>query len=58
VGDQENRGTFLPLLHFEHQVENLRLDRHVQRRRRLVGNEQVRRQGQRHRNHDALPLSA
>src|SRR6476659_342559 len=37
VCDEEDRGALATRLHLEHQVENLRLDRHVERRRRLVG---------------------
>ena len=56
VGDEQDRGVLLPLLHLQHQVENLRLDRHVERRRRLVGDQQVGVQRERHGDHDALPL--
>ncbi len=41
-----------------HQIENLRLDRHVQRRGRLVGDQQGRAAAQRHRHHDALAHAA
>jgi hypothetical protein len=37
-----------------HQVEDLRLDRHVERRRRLVGDQELRVARQRHGDHDAL----
>ena len=40
------------------QVEDLRLDGHVERRGRLVGDQQRRIVGQRHRDHHALPLAA
>ncbi len=40
------------------QVEDLALDRHVKRRRRLVGDQQVGPAGERHRDRDALPLAA
>ena len=40
------------------QVEHLRLDHHVERGRRLVGDDQLRPAGQRHRDHDALLLAA
>ena len=40
------------------QVEDLRLDRHVERRRRLVGDQEVGLGGERHRDHHALLLSA
>ena len=39
------------------QVEDLRLDRHVERGRRLVRDQQLRLAGQRHRDHHALPHS-
>ena len=41
-----------------HQVEDLRLRRHVERGRRLVGDQQVRVADQRHRDHHALPHAA
>ena len=37
-----------------HQVEDLRLDRYIERRRRLIGNQQPRVTGQRHGDHYAL----
>ena len=40
------------------QVEDLRLDRHVERGRRLVGDQQLRRAGERHRDHHALAQAA
>ncbi|KAH0444816.1 hypothetical protein KCU90_g743, partial [Aureobasidium melanogenum] len=40
------------------QVENARLNRDVERRGRLVGNQQTRPAGNRHRDHHALPLAA
>ena len=40
------------------QVEHLRLHRDVERRRRLVGDQQVGAAGERHRDHHALPLPA
>ena len=46
----------LPQVH--EQVENLRLDRHVERRDRLVANEEIRLHRQRPRNADPLPLSS
>ena len=40
MGDQDDRGVqFTPDVAEE--VENRRLDRHIQRRRRLVGNQQI-----------------
>ena len=41
-----------------HQVQRLRLDRHVQCRARLVGDQQRRLVGERHRDHDPLVHSA
>src|SRR6185436_7614951 len=40
------------------QLEDLALDRHVERGRRLVGDQELRLAGQRHRDHDALLLAA
>ena len=40
------------------QVEDLRLDRHVERRRRLVGDQQLRLAGERHRDHRPLAHAA
>ena len=40
------------------QVEDLRLDRHVERGRRLVGDQQLRLAGERHRDHRALAHAA
>ena len=45
------------LLQTHQQVENLRLDRDVERRDRLVGDDEVRLDGERPRDADALPLS-
>ena len=45
-------------LQLAQQVEDLRLDRHVQRRRRLVGDQQPRARRQRHRDHHALAHAA
>ncbi len=58
VGDQQNRGVLLPRLHLEHQIQNLRLDGHVERRRRLVGDQEIRCQRKRHRDHDPLALAS
>ena len=41
-----------------HQLEDLRLDRHVERGRRLVGDQQLRIAGERHRDHHALAHTA
>ena len=57
VGDQHDGGVDL-LLQFAHQVEDLRLDRHIERGRRLVGDQQLRVAGERHRDHDALAHAA
>ena len=43
---------------FLDQVEDLRLDRHIQRRRRFVGDDQVRVASQRQRDHHPLPHAA
>ena len=53
VGDEDDRRAGL-VAQVAHQVEDLRLDRHVERGRRLVGDEQLRLAGERHRDHDAL----
>ena len=42
----------------QQEIEDLRLDRHVERRRRLVGDQQLRPAGDRHRDHHALAHSA
>ena len=47
-----------PLLQLAQQIEDLRLDRDVERRRRLVGDEQRRLAGERHRDQRALPQAA
>ena len=46
------------VLQVAHQVEDLRLDGHVQRRGRLVGDQQLRIAGQRHGDHHALAHAA
>ena len=53
VRDQHDRRA-KPRLQLAHQVEDLQLDRHVQRRRRLVGDQQLRVAGQRHGDHHPL----
>ncbi len=53
VGDQHQPHGVLPLK-LRQQVHDLRLDRHIERRRRLVRDDQVGAEGQRHRDHDAL----
>ena len=45
-------------LHLAQQIEDLRLHRHVERRRRLVGDDERRPAGERDRHHDALPHAA
>ncbi len=57
VRDQHD-GRARAFLHFQHQVEDLRLDGHVERRRRLVGDEDRRRACHRDRDHDALAHAA
>ena len=57
VGDQEDRHPE-PLAQLEQQLEDLRLDRHVERGRRLVGDEQLRVAGERHRDHHPLAHAA
>ena len=46
------------VLQVAHQVEDLRLDGHVERRGRLVGDQQLRVAGQRHRDHHPLAHAA
>ena len=58
VGDEQNRGVLLPRLHLQHQIQNLRLDRDVERRRRLVGDEERGVQHERHGDHHALAHAA
>ena len=57
VGDDDDRGVEL-LLEVLEQVEDLRLDGHVQRRGRLVGDQHGRVVDQPHRDHRALPHAA
>ena len=57
VGDQDDPGPGLGA-ELPELVEDLRLDRHVERGRRLVGDQQLRRARQRHRDHHALAHSA
>ena len=54
VGDQDDRHT-QPFAQVVDQLEDLLLDRDVERGGRLVGDEQLGLAGQRHRDHDALP---
>ena len=53
VRDEQNRHSE-PLLKVMKQFQNLRLDGHVERSRRLIGNEQFRFAGQRHRDNHPL----
>ena len=57
VGDEQVGQPHLAL-QLQQQVDDLRLDGDVQRRHRLVGDDQLRLQGQRPRDADALPLAA
>ena len=57
VRDEQHRHVFFALQLIQ-QLQNLYLDRHVQRSSRLVGNQQFRFAGQRHRDHRALALAA
>ena len=53
VGDEHDRHPVL-LLELTHELEDLRLGRHVERGRRLVRDQQGRIAGERHRDHGAL----
>ena len=57
VGDDQDRGAELALEAL-HQLEDLRLDRDVERRRRLVGDQERRVARERHRDHHALAHAA
>ena len=57
VRDQQHRHAVLPL-QLGQQVQDLRAQRHVQRRGRLVGQQQPGPARQRHRDHRALALAA
>jgi hypothetical protein len=57
VRDEHDRHAELPLER-QHEVEDLRLDRDVERRGRLVGDEERRVAGERHRDHDPLAHAA
>ena len=57
VADELHRHADL-VLQFGHQVEDLRLDRHVERRGRFVGDQQRGAAGQRHGDHHALAHAA
>ena len=57
VGDQDDRGT-ARRFQLAHQLQDLGLQGDVERSRRLVGDEEARVAGQRHRDHDALAHAA
>ena len=57
VRDQDDRRAG-PLLHLVHQLEDLGLNRDVERGRRLVGDQQLRVARERHRDHHALAHAA
>ena len=57
VGDEEHRHVE-PALQLGEQLQDLRLHRHVERRGRLVGDEEVGLVGERHGDHHALALAA
>ena len=57
MGDEQHGGAVIPL-QVANQRENLLLGGDVERRGRLIRNQQLRLQHQRHRNHDALALAA
>ena len=57
VRDHDDRHVEL-LLQLVHQAQDLRLRRHVERGRRLVGDQELRVVDQRHRDHHALPHAA
>ena len=57
VRDEQDRRAVVALQPL-HQLEDLRLDRHVERGRRLVGDQQRRVARERHRDHHALPHAA
>ncbi|MNL44315.1 hypothetical protein D3C87_1668820 [compost metagenome] len=57
VGNEQIRQPQFPL-QVLHQVQNLRLHRHVQRRRRLIAHQELRVHRQRPRNRNALALAA
>lgn len=57
MGDEEKSHVLLAL-QLRQQLQNLRLDRHVQRRRRLVRDQDIGLVRQRHGDHHPLPLAA
>ena len=54
MGNHDNCHAKL-VLQLHHQLQDLRLNRHIQSRRRLVRNQKLRLTGKRHSNHDTLP---
>ncbi|MDT4861593.1 hypothetical protein FQZ97_962050 [compost metagenome] len=57
MGDEEHRHA-LGLLQFREELQDLRLNRHVERGRRLIGDQQLWLVGKRHGDHHALALAA
>ena len=57
VGDKHHPHLHLLLQHFD-KLQDLRLNRHVQRRRRLIGDQHRRTAGERHGNHHPLAHAA
>ncbi len=57
MGDEQHRH-LVPPLQSGDQIQDLLLDRHIERGRRLVGDEELGLAGDRHRDHDPLLLSA
>ncbi len=57
MGDEQDRHAEI-LLQLPHQVEDLRLDRNIERGRRLIGDQQRRLADHRHGNHHALAHAA
>ena len=57
MGNKQNRCTE-PMFQVSHQVQDLRLDRNVEGSCWFVGNQDRRRAGQRHRDHDSLAHAA
>ena len=57
MGDEQHRHV-VAMLQILQQVEDLRLHGDIERRRRLVGDEEIGPVGERHRDHHALTLAA
>lgn len=57
VRDEEDRRFLFPLQLF-HETQDLRLNRYIESRRRLIGDQKARLTGQSHRDHDPLPHTA